>query len=48
MQLPDASIEEILGRAMYDWVAIDIERGAISQHQLPDLFRLWSLVALYL
>ena len=43
MQLPDASIAEIMGRAMYDWVAIDMEHGAVSQHQLPDLFRALEL-----
>jgi 2-dehydro-3-deoxyglucarate aldolase len=38
-QIPNASISEILGHAGYDWVAVDIEHGSISTHQLPDLFR---------
>ena len=28
-----------MGQAGYDWIAIDMEHGAISVHQLPDLFR---------
>ncbi len=38
-QIPNASISEILGHAGYDWVAVDMEHGSISVHQLPDLFR---------
>ena len=43
MQLPDASVAEIMGRAGYDWVAIDLEHGVISHHQLPNLFRALEL-----
>lgn len=43
MQIPHASIAEILGQAGYDWVAVDMEHGAISFHQLPDLFRALEL-----
>jgi len=39
MQIPHPSIAEILGQSGYDWVAIDMEHGSISTHQLPDLFR---------
>ena len=39
MQIPHASVAEIMGDAGYDWVAVDMEHGAISIHQLPDLFR---------
>ena len=39
MQIPDSSIAEILGRAGYDWVAVDMEHGTVSPHQLPDIFR---------
>ena len=39
MQIPHASVAEILGQAGYDWVAVDLEHGAISVDQLPDLFR---------
>ena len=38
MQIPNSSIAEIMGQDGYDWVAIDMEHGAISTHQLPDLF----------
>jgi 2-dehydro-3-deoxyglucarate aldolase len=43
MQIPHPSIAEIMGQAGYDWVAIDMEHGAISPHQLPDLFRALEL-----
>ena len=39
MQIPNSSIAEILGSLGYDWVTIDIEHGAISIDQLPDLCR---------
>ena len=39
MQLPDSSVAEIMGHSGYDWVAVDLEHGAISVHQLPDIFR---------
>jgi 2-dehydro-3-deoxyglucarate aldolase len=39
MQLPNGSVAEIMGSAGYDWVAVDLEHGSISTHQLPDLFR---------
>ena len=43
MQIPHPSIAEILGQAGYDWVAIDMEHGSISPHELPDLFRALEL-----
>ena len=43
MQIPHASIAEIMGQAGYDWVAVDLEHGAISVHQLPDIFRALEL-----
>lgn len=43
MQIPHASVAEIMGQAGYDWVAIDMEHGAIGAHQLPDLFRALEL-----
>lgn len=43
MQLPHASVAEIMGQAGYDWVAVDLEHGAIGTHQLPDLFRALEL-----
>jgi 2-dehydro-3-deoxyglucarate aldolase len=43
MQIPHASVAEIMGQAGYDWVAVDMEHGAISIHQLPDLFRALEL-----
>jgi 2-dehydro-3-deoxyglucarate aldolase len=43
MQIPHASVAEIMGQADFDWVAVDMEHGAISVHQLPDLFRALEL-----
>jgi 2-dehydro-3-deoxyglucarate aldolase len=43
MQIPNSSISEILGKAGYDWVAVDLEHGSIGVHQLPDLFRALEL-----
>jgi len=43
MQIPNASVAEIMGQAGYDWVAVDMEHGAICVHQLPDLFRALEL-----
>ena len=43
MQLPHASVAEIMGQSGYDWVAVDLEHGAIAVHQLPDLFRALEL-----
>lgn len=43
MQLPHASVAEIMGQAGYDWVAVDMEHGTIGHHQLPDLFRALEL-----
>ena len=39
MQIPHGSVAEIMGHSGYDWVAIDMEHGSISNNQLPDLFR---------
>ena len=39
MQIPNASVAEIMGHAGYDWIAIDLEHGSISLSELPDLFR---------
>ena len=30
MQIPHASVAEIMGQAGYDWVALDLEHGAIA------------------
>jgi 2-dehydro-3-deoxyglucarate aldolase len=43
IQIPHPSIAEIMGDAGYDWVAIDLEHGAIAVHQLPELFRALDL-----
>lgn len=43
MQIPDPSVAEIMGCAGYSWVAVDMEHGSISAHQLPNLFRALEL-----
>jgi 2-dehydro-3-deoxyglucarate aldolase len=43
IQIPHASIAEIMGQSGYDWVAVDMEHGAISVQQLPDIFRALEL-----
>lgn len=43
MQLPNASVAEIMGNSGYDWVAVDLEHGTFSPHQLPDIFRALEL-----
>jgi 2-dehydro-3-deoxyglucarate aldolase len=43
MQIPHSSIAEIMGDAGFDWIAVDLEHGSISDHQLPDIFRALEL-----
>ena len=43
IQLPDASVAEIMGHAGYDWVAVDLEHGSIDISQLPGIFRALEL-----
>jgi 2-dehydro-3-deoxyglucarate aldolase len=43
LQIPHTSVAEIIGQAGYDWVAVDMEHGAVNVHQLPDLFRALEL-----
>jgi 2-dehydro-3-deoxyglucarate aldolase len=43
MQIPNASIAEIIGQMGFEWVAIDMEHGSISLSQLPDIFRALEL-----
>jgi 2-dehydro-3-deoxyglucarate aldolase len=43
IQLPGGSVAEIMGRAGYAWVAVDLEHGSISVSDLPDMFRALEL-----
>ncbi len=43
MQIPESNIAEIMGRAGYQWVAIDMEHGPVALNQLPDIFRALEL-----
>lgn len=39
IQIPHASVVEIVASGGFDWLAVDMEHGSISTSQLPDLFR---------
>lgn len=43
MQIPSSDVAEIMGKSGYDWVAVDLEHGGISRHQLVDVFRALEL-----
>lgn len=43
IQIPNSSIAEIMGQSGYDWVAVDMEHGAVCNSILPDLFRALEL-----
>lgn len=43
MQIPNASVAEIMGGGGYDWVAVDLEHGSYSLGLLPDVFRALEL-----
>ena len=43
MQIPNSSVAEIIGQMGFEWVAVDMEHGAISVSQLPDIFRALEL-----
>ncbi len=39
LQLPSPDVAELMARAGYDWVAVDMEHGSFGRHELPDIFR---------
>lgn len=39
LQLPCPEAAEIMGRAGYDWAAVDMEHGPIERGHLPNIFR---------
>ena len=39
LQLPSPDVAEIMARAGYDWVAVDMEHGSFGPSVLPDVFR---------
>lgn len=43
MQFRDSDVAEIMGRAGYDWVAVDLEHGTIGHDRLADIFRALEL-----
>ncbi len=43
LQVPNADVAEIMSRAGYKWAAIDLEHGAFTRAQLPDICRALEL-----
>lgn len=39
MQIANDSVAEIMGASGFDWIALDLEHGRMSEEQLPSLFR---------
>lgn len=39
LQLPSPDAAEIMARAGYDWVCVDMEHGSFGPDRLPDIFR---------
>ena len=39
MQLNSSAVAEIMGKAGFDWISVDMEHGSISNSDLPDIFR---------
>lgn len=39
LQLPSPDVAELMARAGYDWVAVDMEHGSFGRTGLPDVFR---------
>jgi hypothetical protein len=39
LQLPSPAVAELMARAGYDWVAVDMEHGSFGRTGLPDIFR---------
>ena len=39
LQIPSTEVAEIVGRAGYDWVTVDLEHGSFSRVNLSDIFR---------
>ncbi len=39
LQLPSTDVAELMARAGYDWVAVDMEHGSFGRAGLPDIFR---------
>lgn len=39
LQLPSPDVAELMARAGYDWVAVDMEHGSFGPANLPNIFR---------
>ncbi len=39
LQIPSTDVAELMARAGYDWVAVDMEHGSFGRTILPDIFR---------
>ncbi|MDR1043810.1 MAG: 2,4-dihydroxyhept-2-ene-1,7-dioic acid aldolase [Candidatus Adiutrix sp.] len=43
LQIPNPDVAEIIGRLGYDWAAADLEHGAFTRADLPNIFRALEL-----
>lgn len=43
LQMPSADMAEIIGLTGYDWAAVDLEHGAFTRSELPNIFRALEL-----
>lgn len=43
LQIPSPDLAEIIGRLGYDWAAVDLEHGAFTRSDLPNIFRALEL-----
>lgn len=43
LQIPSPDLAEIIGRMGYDWAAVDLEHGAFTRSDLPNIFRALEL-----
>ena len=39
LQFPSADVAEMMAKAGYDWVVVDMEHGSFGTGKLPDMFR---------
>lgn len=39
LQIPSSDVAELMGKAGYDWLAVDMEHGSFSRENLADIFR---------
>ena len=48
MQISNSNLVELMCSSPYEWIAFDMEHGSFSIRDLPDLFRIFLTLFLYL